>query len=319
MIIEVTGVEGEADTDSDTDIDTGASADRVSVRRLHDAASRWTVLREAGAFGDDLLTTLPVEQRHAGWSLLWALPRVTSAAGVAVLHAPRRPTSGSRSPPCSSRPSPGPRSSPRPAGSGHGRARGPRGESYARLLARHAEAAHLSGAVGDDHVLRLVPTGLPAGRSTLVSGRWLSTLCGGPAARAGPARPGRPGRPERSGRSGARRTPPRHASRYIALARGRPGAPESPHLVAPSDAQVLAGEVGRDPEVVRVLGRAVPDLVDVPSPLLAVARSLGVRPRDLADVLDELPAGIGPAGWREVYGALAPHTGQPGSSTRSAR
>ncbi|OCI30604.1 hypothetical protein [Oerskovia enterophila] len=283
------------------------------VRRLQDADARWTVLRDAGETPADLLASLPVEQRHVGWSLLWALPHERTAV-PGLLHAPTPTDERLTFPalliasfpldPSRRHVLPGPVADALAARSG---------EAYARLLARLAAQgandpgssatapdARRSSVLGIDHapdradvrghVLGLVPTGLPASEvDARIRDVALDALRGAPLL-----------------------APVGEIMAATAHRDGQDEPDASRHLVAPRDAQVLAGEVGRDPAVLRVLGRWVPGLVDVPSPFLAVARSLGVQARDLADVLDELPAGMGPSSWREIYTVLAPHRGQPG-------
>ncbi|WP_068706633.1 hypothetical protein, partial [Oerskovia enterophila] len=283
------------------------------VRRLQDADARWTVLRDAGETPADLLASLPVEQRHVGWSLLWALPHERTAV-PGLLHAPTPTDERLTFPalliasfpldPSRRHVLPGPVADALAARSG---------EAYARLLARLAAQgandpgssatapdARRSPVLGIDHapdrgdvrghVLGLVPTGLPASEvDARIRDVALDALRGAPLL-----------------------APVGEIMAATAHLDGQDEPDASRHLVAPRDAQVLAGEVGRDPAVLRVLGRWVPGLVDVPSPCLAVARSLGVQARDLADVLDELPAGMGPSSWREIYTVLAPHRGQPG-------
>ncbi|MET4225751.1 ATP-binding protein [Oerskovia enterophila] len=268
------------------------------ARRLHDADARWTVLRDAGETPADLLASLPVEQRHVGWSLLWALPHEPTAV-PGLLHAPT-PTDERLTFPALLI-----ASFPLDPSRRHVLA-GPvtdalavrAGEAYAHLLARlAAQGADGVGpsASGPDvpargHVLGLVPTGLPTSEvDARIRDGALDALQGTPLL-----------------------APVGEIMAASAYSDDQDEPDAARYLVAPRDAQVLAGEVGRDPDVLRVLGRWVPGLVDVPSPFLPVARSLGVQSRDLADLLDELPAGMDPSSWREVYTVLAPHRGQPG-------
>ncbi len=291
----------------------------VEARRLHDADARWTVLRDAGQTPAELLASLPVEQRHAGWSLLWAVPHEPSG-DPGLLHAPTPTDERLTFPalliasfpldPSRRHVLPGPVTETLAARAG---------EAYVRLVAGLAaqgvagagpsasvpdagsgpllgtgdvpDRGHVQGrAPSPGHVLGLVPTGLPASEvDARIRDAALDALRGAPL------------------------LAPVGEDRAVTAHKDDQEVPDTArHLVAPRDSQVLAGEVGRDPDVLRVLGRWVPGLVDVPSSWLAVARSLGVQSRDLADVLDELPAGMGPSSWREVYAALAPHRGQPG-------
>ena len=81
--------------------------------------------------------------------------------------------------------------------------------------------------------------------------------------------------------------------------------------VAPADAVLLAGPAGEDAGLVAVLATLVPGLVALPARYHAVARALGTSVVGLADLVDDLPAGLAPARWREVYAALEPHTADP--------
>ena len=301
-------------------------------RRLHDVAARWTVVRARGAIDAEVLDSLPVEQRHEGWSVLWALPRSSASAArtspsassgapatvAQVLHAPTPTDEPLTFPallvasfpldPSRRHVLPGPVTDELAARAG---------EAYARLLA-------LVAADRGAAVLGLLPTGLPAGtldgqvrdaafaatRGTPLLSPVLQAdaVLAGDAVQSWSEGPGWPALPESASTGGALRDVPGHP---LPLDDGPAPAPVQ-HLVAPRDAQLLSGEVGRDAAVVAVLGRSVPDLVDVPSSLQAVARSLGARSRELADLLDELPGGMGPAAWREVYAVLAPHVGEPG-------
>ncbi|HEY0214947.1 MAG TPA: hypothetical protein VGC57_00975, partial [Cellulomonas sp.] len=81
-------------------------------------------------------------------------------------------------------------------------------------------------------------------------------------------------------------------------------------LVAPHRAMALAGDEG---PLARALAPWLSGLVTVSPGGLAAARSLGVEVRDLADVVDELPAaeGLPVARWRALYAALAPVVADP--------
>ncbi len=136
-------------------------APRAGQKSAHsEVGERWVVERRAGTFDPADLADLPLEQRRADWSLVWAVPRPGAGAPPAprVLHAPT-PTDVPLTFPAllvASFPvDPGRRQvQPGPATTLLARESG---RAYADLLARLA--------ADPDHgraVLDLVPTGLPA-------------------------------------------------------------------------------------------------------------------------------------------------------------
>ncbi|WP_277209328.1 sacsin N-terminal ATP-binding-like domain-containing protein [Isoptericola croceus] len=82
--------------------------------------------------------------------------------------------------------------------------------------------------------------------------------------------------------------------------------------VAPADALVVAGAPGEDAELVAALASVLPGLVVVPSRHQAVVRSLGATVASLADLVDDLPAGLPAARWHSLLTALEPHAAEPG-------
>ena len=86
----------------------------------------------------------------------------------------------------------------------------------------------------------------------------------------------------------------------------QPDHSDEPARIAPRDAVVLAAPLGDDAELAQALGT-----VAAPQRFEGVLRRLGARIVPLADVLDELPGGLPPARWREVYTALASHVSTP--------
>jgi hypothetical protein len=84
----------------------------------------------------------------------------------------------------------------------------------------------------------------------------------------------------------------------------------APALVAPDRAVALAGDDG---PLARALAPWFGGLVVLPPGGLAAARTLGVEVRDLAEVVEELPAadGLPVARWRALYAALAPVVADP--------
>lgn len=77
--------------------------------------------------------------------------------------------------------------------------------------------------------------------------------------------------------------------------------PDGP--VAPDQAVALAAPAGRVPHLVATLNRWVPGLVGLPPGGAAPLRALDVPVRDLAEVVEALPAEPGP--WTDLYDAVA--------------
>jgi hypothetical protein len=90
-----------------------------------------------------------------------------------------------------------------------------------------------------------------------------------------------------------------------------PADPDATDPVEPQRAVALAGTAG--PGLTRALAPWFAGLVVVPDGGLAAARALGVEVRDVADVVEELPAaaGLPPERWRALYRALAPAVADP--------
>lgn len=91
----------------------------------------------------------------------------------------------------------------------------------------------------------------------------------------------------------------------------RPADPDATDPVEPQRAVALAGAAG--PELTRALAPWFAGLVVVPDGGLPAARALGVEVREVADVVEELPAaaGLPPERWRALYRALAPAVADP--------
>ncbi|PZR54108.1 ATP-binding protein [Xylanimonas oleitrophica] len=239
-------------------------------RVLRDVEERWTVHREAGELDPADVADLPAEHRRTDWSVVWALPRGGEPARGPV---PGLAAATLHAP----TPTDVPLSFPAllvasfPVDPGRRRVLpGPATERLAVAAGRAYAAllARLAPERGGD-VLELVPAGMPAGDLDAVV---------------------------RDAAVDALRTAP------LLPAADAGGA----GLVAPADAVLLAGPVGEDREVARVLGA-----VALTTRLHALARMLGARVVPLADALDELPGGMAPARWREVYAALAAHVVDP--------
>ncbi len=256
------------------------SAHSGEVERLGDVGERWVTERRSGAFDPDDVADLPLEQRRADWSLVWAVPRAGAAAPQVppVLHAPT-PTDVPLTFPAllvASFPvDPGRRQvHPGPAAARLAR---DAGVAYADLLARLA--------ADPDHprdVLGLVPTGLPASDvDAAIREAALDTL------------------------RGTLILAPPHVA-------GGTRTPDTHHPVAPQDAVVITGPAGEDESLVAALAPVVPGLVALPARHHAVARTLGAATVSLADIVDDLPDGLPPHRWHEIYAALEHHAADPG-------
>ncbi|WP_125776233.1 sacsin N-terminal ATP-binding-like domain-containing protein [Antribacter gilvus] len=278
-------------------------------RTLRDVGSRWLAYRAAGPLDPD--PALPVEAQRTGWTVLWAVPRAagrgaaagvrTAAAGPRLLHAPT-PTDVPLSFPAlliASFPVDPGRRGVLP-GAATDRIATEAGRAYAAFVgelaagppadAGRADAGRAGPAgradAGPVDALDLVPTGLPAGEL-----------------------------------DSAIRDAASQALRGTPLLRTPAPAPEAQEgLVAPQGAVLLGGDVAEDPAVARALAPAVtgyfsdaggpdPVLVALPRRHHALARRLGARAVDLADLLAELP--VDPATVRAALDALAPHVGDP--------
>ncbi|RMI00765.1 ATP-binding protein, partial [Cellulomonas triticagri] len=86
---------------------------------------------------------------------------------------------------------------------------------------------------------------------------------------------------------------------------------DEPDRVEPHRAATLAGPAAED--LVRALAPFFAGLVEVPAASLPAARALGVEVREVAEVVDELPAaaGLPPERWRDLYATLAPAVADP--------
>ncbi len=292
-----------------------------TLRRVADVERRWLVVRREGHLDLALVADRPVEERAArAWRVTWAVPRalLTGAPDGALDAASGSPAGG--------RPGAVPAwggvvhaptptdevttvpalliaSLPLDPSRRHVR-RGPLtdvllgevAEAYATLAVRvHAEG-------GDPLVL--VPRGLAAGaldaelRDRAVVALSRTPLLRPAAAQIpvhGDAGPG-DGDPDADLRHDLPADPARPDA-------GRPrGAPES--LVEPGRAVAVAGAVGRDPVAVRALAGWAANLVVLGPGDETPARALGVEVRELADLVEEMPASGDPARWRALYAAL---------------
>jgi hypothetical protein len=263
-------------------------------RVLRDAGSRWRVHRASGALAPD--ESLPSEARRPDWSVLWALPaRGSHTEESPVLHAPT-PTDVRLTFPAlliASFPVdpgrrgvlPGPTSDRVAAEAGRAYAAF-MGELSAdsRELANGHDALLGEPAAGYD-VLRLVPTGLPAGDVDAAI-----RASADDALRDTPLLP--------------LSTPDQWPGAAVE------DAPGAVRRAAPRDAAFLAGPLGEDATLARALATGAPGpLVLVPVRHQALARSLGADSLDLADLVEALPPDPGVV--HAALDALAPHAGDP--------
>ena len=265
-----------------------------ALRRVADVERRWLVVRHEGALDLALVADLPVEERTARtWRVTWAVPRSSVADARdapgwgGTVHAPT-PTDEVLTLPALLL-----ATLPLDPSRRHVR-RGRVTDALLDAAARaYADLATRVRARGGDP-LALVPRGLPAGaldaelreRAVVALSR---TPLLTPAAVADDAA-GDDASAERAGDDAS-----------AARAGDDGGA-----LVEPGRAVAVAGAVGRDARAVRALAGWAANLVLLGPVQEAPARALGVEVRELADLVDELPAAGDPARWRTLYAALEP-------------
>jgi len=274
-------------------------------RRVADVDRRWLRRTAQGELDPALLADRPVEERsRRAWRVTWALPRTGSADALApasgsgsgadgpgdgsprwerVVHAPT-PTDDPLDLPAllvATMPL-----DPTRRHVARGRAADAlldvAADVYARLAADHAAEGH--------DALRLVPRGLPAGALDAdLRGRVVAEL-----SRTALLVPAGDGAEDGAG-DGADPD--------------RPGTGAG--LVEPHRAVALAGPAAAD--LTRALAPWFAGLVLLPEGGLPAARALGVEVREVAEVVDELPAaaGLPPARWRALYRALVPAVADP--------
>jgi hypothetical protein len=279
-------------------------ADRP-VRRVADVHERWRVAAAQGELDLVLLADRPVEERSARtWRVTWALPRPGAAVTWdRVVHAPT-PTDE----PCTV-----------PALLVATLPLDPARRHVAPGALTDAVLGHAAGVLatlatdlaraGDDPLV-LVPTGLASGpldgalRAHVVD-RLARTPLLHPADGDGDG--------ARTG-TGDRAAAETDDDAELVREGGRDTARANDHvLVEPGRAVAVAGEVGRDARAVRALAAHARGLVVLPLGAEPAARTLGVEIRDLAELVEELPAaGSTPPGrWRALYAALDEAAGDP--------
>lgn len=230
------------------------------ARTITDPSARWITLRRNGSHDPELLADRPTEERsRTGWNITWALPRDPATTVPAVLHAPT-PTD---------EPMAWPALLVATFPLEHTRrhvAEGPASEALAAACAAaYTDLLREQAAAGAD-VLRLVPTGLPAGRLDAALREQVLALL-----------------------------PTAPVLRTV----------EDGALVRPRDAVALEAPAGDDEQVLRVLGQVLAGLVRAPRAAGPALAALGVPRIALADLVDQLPADPDPAAWRRRYAALA--------------
>ena len=265
-------------------------------RRVADVDRRWRRLTVEGELEPALVADRPVEERaRRRWRVTWALPRGDAGAGRTaadrVLHAPT-PTDDALDLPAllvATVPL-----DPTRRHVARGRATDALLDVAAEVYARLAAACAADG----EDALRLVPLGLPASDlDAALRGRLVEALSRTallvPAAGDAHADEGRPDDAD-----------PDH---------GPPGPVPAgaPDLVEPHRAVALAGPAAAG--LTRALAPFFAGLVVLPDGGLPAARALGVEVREVAEVVDELPAasGLPPARWRALYAALGPAVADP--------
>lgn len=257
-------------------------------RRVADVDRRWRRLTAEGELDPALVADRPVEERsRRAWRVTWALPRGTddplAPEGAhtpdgpgwdRVVHAPTPTDDPLDLPALLVATLP---LDPTRRHVARGRATDALLDVAADLYARLASACATDG----EDALRLVPRGLPAGDVDAALRGWIverlaRTPLLVPAAEPAPA----------------------DASADVAL-------------IEPHRAVALAGPSAV--AVTRALAPWFAGLVVLPEGGLSAARTLGVEVREVAEVVDELPAasGLPPARWRALYAALMPAVGDP--------
>ena len=252
-----------------------------SQRRFADVAERWHITRRAGKIPEELLATLPVEERErAGWHITWATPRAKpqkTASLLAAIAEDRRAQATTQTllaPTPTDEPTtlPGLLIASLPLEPTRRRVRpGPVTDWLIEQV----------GVVGAEHArelpdpLALVPIGLPASpidralhesmRGALSQTSLLQTITGEPIA----------------------------AKDAIAI------------VLATGANNSLAGATPVvDHAALTELASGQEGIVDIPRHRLAHAAAIGVQARNVADVVTEMPAGRTPGRWRQTYAAL---------------
>lgn len=282
-------------------------------RRVADVDRRWLRRTAQGELDPALLADRPVEERgRRAWRVTWALPlggEVGASGWERVVHAPTPTDDPLHLPALLVATVPLDPTRRRVA---RGRATDALLDIAADVYARLAAAAAADG----QDALRLVPQGLPAGdldadlRRRIVAELSRTALLvpagdgGGDGGDSGDRGDGDRGDGDRGDGDGDWDGDGRGAD--AAAGRG-PG----PGLVEPHRAVALAGPAAAD--LTRALAPWFAGLVLLPEGGLPAARALGVEVREVAEVVDELPAAAGlPAErWRALYRALAPAVADP--------
>ncbi|WP_421742093.1 sacsin N-terminal ATP-binding-like domain-containing protein [Cellulomonas sp.] len=236
------------------------------ARRFADVEDRWVVVAAEGDLPFEVVADRPVEERSARtWRVTWAVPRVPGVSWPAVVHAPT-PTDEPCSVPALLVATLPLDPTRRHVASGR----------LADTVLEHAATAYArlahERAEADHDPLALVPTGLAEGA---LDGTLRDLIV-------------------------------ERLARTPLLRRAAGPADDATHpLVAPDRAVMLADGAGNHPRAMAALGRRVAGLVVVPVGREGQARALGVEERNLADVVEELPA-VDDGTWAELYDALDP-------------
>ena len=314
------------------------------VRRIADVADRWRIASAHGELDLALLAARPVEERGArAWRVTWAVPRTAAAPGDRALMPDDYWSSASAEPVFAPRaawqrvvhaPTPTDEPCSVPAllvatlpldPTRRHVAAGPLTDAVLDHAARVYARLAVSVAVDGGDPLDLVPTGLPAGAlDSALRDRIVERLARTPllaAAAPAPARePGQADATDPAGtvfRSATGAFDPLSplpddesdgAGRIDVFGAAEVGQVDPDSLIEPRRAVAVVGAIGRDPVAVGALALRASGLVRLAPGTEAAARTLGVELRELADLVEELPAMHSgpPEEWRELYAALEP-------------
>ncbi|HEX5332052.1 MAG TPA: ATP-binding protein [Cellulomonas sp.] len=317
--------------------DTG----ELPVRRVADVADRWRVASAHGELDLALLADRPVEERGArAWRVTWAVPRTASGSGARDLSPDDYWSTASADPALGAHASwhhvvhaPTPTDEPCsvPAllvatlpldPTRRHVAAGPLTDAVLDHAARVYARLAVSVAVDGGDPLDLVPTGLPAGAldgslRELIVERLARTPLLAPAAPAAEREPGQADAVSPVFRAGTGAFDAMNplpddesdgAGRIDVSGAADIGQVDPDSLVEPRRAVAVVGAIGRDPVAVGALALRASGLVRLAPGTEAAARTLGVELRELADLVEELPAMHSgpPEEWRDLYAALEP-------------
>ena len=317
--------------------DTG----ELPVRRVADVADRWRIASAHGEIDLALLADRPVEERGArAWRVTWAVPRTATGSSARALS-PDDYWSTASADPASGRHASWPRvvHAPTPTDepcsvpallvatlpldpTRRHVAAGPLTDAVLDHAARVYARLAVSVAVDGGDPLDLVPTGLPAGAldgalRELIVERLARTPLLAPAAPPTEREPRQADAASPVFRAGTAPFDPLSplpedesdgAGQIDVSGTAEVGQVDPDSLVEPRRAVAVVGAIGRDPVAVGALALRASGLVRLAPGTESAARTLGVELRELADLVEELPAMHSgpPEEWRDLYAALEP-------------